>query len=180
MKTEIINSLKQNELLMIAVIVVLALILFFMLPKIVEHSMIFFVDKRNKRKRLVLLKSYCNIISTILKLIVVIVAFFLILVVFNVKITVIVTSAGFIGVLITYIFQDPIKDITSGMFLVFNAPFDVGDSVEVGGFVGKITEIQSRYIVVKNYVGDICIINNRAIDKVVVLNKKIVFKKVNK
>ncbi|MDR1781497.1 MAG: mechanosensitive ion channel family protein [Bacilli bacterium] len=177
MKLDFIKTLQSNELVMIILICIITLILFLIIPKLVENTVMLFVDKKNKRKQLVLLKSYCNIISTIIKIIIVICAFFLILVVFNVKITMIVTSAGFIGVLITYIFQDPIKDITNGMFIVFNAPFDVGDSVDVEGFVGKIIEIQSRYVIVKNYVGDICIINNRSIDKVVVLNKKIVFKK---
>ncbi|MDR3215602.1 MAG: mechanosensitive ion channel family protein [Bacilli bacterium] len=172
-----IKYLSNNQLILMIAIIIITLIICLIIPKLVDRIVMILVNDNNKRKMKVLLRSYCNIISTIIKIIICIIAFFLILIIYHVKITMIITSAGFIGVLITYIFQDPIKDITNGLYIVFTAPFDVGDYVEIESFVGKVSEVKSRYVIIKNAAGDVCIVNNRKISKIVVLNKKIILKR---
>ncbi|MEG0284341.1 MAG: mechanosensitive ion channel, partial [Erysipelotrichales bacterium] len=125
----------------------------------------------------IILKSYCNLISTVLKYVIYVIAVLVILKIYGLTLTTILASAGFIGVMITYIFQDLIKDVTNGFFIVFSTPFEVGDNIKVNDFVGQVREITSRYIVLVDAQGDKCIVNNRAIDQVIVYNKGINFKK---
>jgi len=156
---------------------VIAILISLFLQKLIYNVVIFFSTDKNRSKTNKLLKSYCNLIATFLKYVIYVIAFFIILGIYNVQITVMLTSAGFIGILITYIFADLIRDITNGFFIVFNAPFEIGDRVTIDGFTGKVKEIESRFVVIDDVNGNRCIISNRKIDSVIVLSRDINFKK---
>ena len=173
----LIKEFLENRIVLSVIVIIISIIISFFLQRMVYNVVILFSTDKNRTRANKLLKSYCNIFATVLKYIIYIFAFFVILRIYDVKITVIITSAGFIGVLITYIFQDLIKDITNGFYIVFSAPFEIGDTVKIDGFVGKVKEIKSRYVVIHDANGNKCIVNNRKIDNVVVLSSKIEFKK---
>lgn len=174
---KLLNDSNHHQLILTIIVIILGIIFSIIASKLVYVTVNIFTRNNEKIKTNLLLKSYCNIIATIVKILFYILAFLLILVIYHVQITVIITSAGFIGILITYIFQDPIKDITNGFYIVFSAPFEVGDTVKIGSFVGKVKEMKSRYIIIHDVSGNKCIINNRTIDNVIVLNRKIEFKR---
>ncbi|MDF9866648.1 small-conductance mechanosensitive channel [Bacilli bacterium PM5-3] len=167
----------NSQLTLTIIIIIVAFLISKFMQKLVYNIVILFSSDKNKSKTNKLLKSYCNIIATVLKYVIYAIAIFVILAVYNVQLVVVLTSAGFIGVMITYIFQDLIKDITNGFYIVFSAPFEIGDRVTIDGFTGKVKEINSRYVVLSDVSGNKCIINNRKIDKVTILNKTIEFKK---
>ena len=167
----------NNQMIFSLVVIVAAIVLSIFLQRFVYNIVIFFSTDKNKSKTNKMLRSSCNIIGSVLKYFVYIITFFIILAIYQVQIGVMITSAGFIGILVTYIFQDLIKDITNGFHIVYSAPFEIGDRVKIDGFVGKVKEIKSRYVVLSDVNGNKCIINNRKIDSVVVLNKKIDFRK---
>lgn len=173
----VINEFLENRLVLSIIVIIIAMIISFFLQRMVYNVVILFSTNKNRTKANKLLKSYCNIFATVLKYVIYIFSFFIILKIYKVEVAVIITSVGFVGVLITYIFQDLIKDITNGFYIVFSAPFEIGDSVKIDGFVGKVKEIKSRYLVINDVNGNRCVINNRKIDNVVVLSKKIEFKK---
>lgn len=173
----ILSILSQNTFMYAIIVIVISIILSRFLEKMVYNLVILFATDKNKTRTNKLLKSYCNIIATVLSYIVYVFAFIIILSLYNVEVKTIITSAGFIGILITYIFQDLIKDITNGFYIVFSAPFEVGDHVKIDGFVGKVKEIQSRYVVLVDATGNRCIVNNRKVDNIVILTREIKFKK---
>ena len=174
---EITQIIGHNQVIMTIVVILIAVIISVFSQKFVYNIVVFFSSDKNRSKTNKLLRSYCNMIAAVLKYLICIGAFFVILSLYNVRMTVILTSAGFIGVLITYIFQDLIKDVTNGFFIVFSAPFEIGDTIQVDNFVGKVREMNSRYIVLYDANGNRCIINNRTIDSVVILSKRINFRR---
>lgn len=173
----IVSFVSNSEFILTVIVIIVAIIFSRFLEKMVYNIVLLFSNDKNRNKTNKLLKSYCNIFATVLTYIVYIFCLFVILAIYDVQIKTIITSAGFIGILITYIFQDLIKDITNGFYIVFSAPFQIGDRVKIDGFVGRVKEIQSRYVVLIDATGNRCVINNRKIDNVVVLSREIKFKK---
>ncbi len=54
--------------------------------------------------------------------------------------------AGTIGVAVGFAFKDLLASIMSGIILLFDQPFQVGDRVAFGSFYGEITEIGLRSV----------------------------------
>jgi moderate conductance mechanosensitive channel len=179
MKENFIINILENKLFLSALVLLIAFLITRTLEKIIYRSIIIFAKEKTRSsiRKNRLIKSYCNIFAGVLKYIVFIGGFFVILSIYQVALVNILASAGFIGVLITYIFQDIIKDITNGFFLLFQAPIKIGNRVKINNFVGVVKEIESRYIVLVDVSDNLCIINNRNIDQVTILNKDIKFKK---
>ena len=167
-------SFEQRYFLTFLVIII-AIILSFTLQKLVYNVVKFFSTDKNRLQTNKLLKSSCNLIASFLKYLVYAIALFIILIIYEVQIAVVLTSAGFIGLLIAYIMQDIIRDVTNGFFIVFKSPFEIGDRVTIDGFTGKVKEINSRVVVLVDASGNKAIISNRKIDSVIVLTRNIEF-----
>ena len=69
------------------------------------------------------------------------------------------TGAGIIGGLITFCAQQTVNDLLSGLFIVFEGSFNVGDWITVGDFRGQVIEIGVRTTTFTSG-GNIKIINN--------------------
>lgn len=169
------NFILNNDFILAVVVVIVALIFSRFLEKLVYRTVIFFSTDKNRSRTNKVLRSYCNLLATVLRYLVYAFTFFVILSIYNVPIMSMLTSLGFIGVMITYIFQNMIQDITNGFFIVFESPFEVGDRVKINNYVGKVVEIKSRYVILIDAQNNRYIINNRVIDSVVVLNRNIEF-----
>jgi small conductance mechanosensitive channel len=165
----------DNRYFLAIVVIVVAIIISFTLQKLVYNTVIFFSTHKNRSETNKLLKSSCNLIASILKYFVYVVALFVILAIFQVQITVVLTSAGFIGLFFAYLLQDIIRDVTNGFFIVFKRPFEIGDRVTIDGFTGKVKEINSRVVVLVDASGNKAIISNRKIDSIIVLTRNIEF-----
>ncbi len=51
---------------------------------------------------------------------------------------------GIIGFTIGFAIQDVTKNLVAGMLLLWQQPFDIGDSIEVSGYAGTVTNISMR------------------------------------
>ena len=80
-------------------------------------------------------------------------------------------SVGFITLAISLGSRDLVSDILSGMTIVFEGEFKVGDMVEIGGFTGRVTDIGIRYTKLLGMGDNIKIIANRDIRSVVNMTK---------
>lgn len=84
----------------------------------------------------------------------------------------VVTSAGIFSVVVGLGAQSLISDILSGIFIIFEGAFRVGDIVEISGFWGYVREIGIRTTLVEDYHGDIKIFNNSQISGILNHTKK--------
>jgi small conductance mechanosensitive channel len=166
----------NNEIVLSLLVIIMAFILTRFLEKIVYRIVFLLSADKEKSKSSRVLKSYCDLIATVLKYITFVIAFFVILTINHVPIITFLTSAGFLGIMVTYIFQSTIQDITNGFFIIFQAPFDIGDRVKINNYVGKVTELTSRYVVLIDASANRYIINNRSIDSMFILSREINFR----
>jgi small-conductance mechanosensitive channel len=67
---------------------------------------------------------------------------------------------GALGVGIGFGLQNLVNNFVSGLILIFEAPIQVGDTVEVGNLIGRVTQIGIRTSRVKTYGGSEVIVPN--------------------
>jgi len=85
--------------------------------------------------------------------------------------TSLLATAGIGGIAIAFGAQDLVKDIVSGAFLFVEGQYEVGDFVEVVGIKGTVEAINMRNTEIRSYTGELNIIPNGTIDKVINYSK---------
>jgi small conductance mechanosensitive channel len=85
---------------------------------------------------------------------------------FNVDFGTGLTGAGIIGVGLSLIFQDLCKDFFSGIFIVIEDQFAIGDHVRTGGFSGIVEDFNLRSTRVRDVEGRLITISNSLIRSV--------------
>ena len=88
------------------------------------------------------------------------IAFLLLLGVFGVPVTSIGAAVGLIGLGISFALKDLLSNFISGMFILINRPFKIGDQIEINGEEGTIRDIRIRATDIKTYDGRKMIVPN--------------------
>lgn len=78
----------------------------------------------------------------------------------GVNVSTLVAGAGILALAISFGAQSLIEDVVTGIFLVFEDQFNVGDYIEVDGFRGTVENIGIRVTTVKGPGSNVKIINN--------------------
>ena len=81
----------------------------------------------------------------------------------------IIAGLGILGLIIGMSAQDIINDLMTGIFLLFEQEYKVGDVIEVDGFTGKVTDIGVRTTTLTDNGGNEKIFNNSTMKNI--LNK---------
>lgn len=76
-------------------------------------------------------------------------------------------GAGVIGIVIGFAFQDLLKDIVAGFFIILEKSYNVGDLVNIDGTMGTINNIGIKTTTFTAYTGEVIIINNRDVSKII-------------
>lgn len=118
-------------------------------------------------------KTTTSLIRSLLKYAVILVAIALILSTWGLNVTGIVASIGVLTLIIGLGCQSLISDVISGLFIVFDDYFSVGDLVIIDGFRGYVEEIGLRAVRINDKVGNIKSINNSAITTCVNLSRSL-------
>ena len=100
-----------------------------------------------------LLRSALNYVTTIITV-------FWCLSALGVNVSTLVAGAGILALAISFGAQSLIEDVVTGVFLVFEDQFNVGDYIEVDGFRGTVENIGIRVTTVKGPGSNFKIINN--------------------
>lgn len=162
-----INSLNVNEQLtnFIVVMIMIVLILFvsFLVVRISSYSVKKILLKQTNNRTITLVKH----IQSILKYVIYFVVIMIVLSELGINITPIIASAGVFGLAIGFGAQSIVKDFISGFFIIFENQFTLGDVIEVDGFKGEVIEFGLRSTKIKNWKGQIKIISNGDIKKLI-------------
>ena len=78
----------------------------------------------------------------------------------------IVAGMGIVALVIGFGANSLIADMVTGIFMIFENQYNVGDYVEVGGFRGKVTSIGIRTTCLEDAGGNVKIINNSAMTNI--------------
>jgi small-conductance mechanosensitive channel len=100
------------------------------------------------------------IVNSIIKYATVLIALFLILSAWGVNTPTLLAGAGILGLAISFGAQSLIEDVISGLFIIFEKDFSVGDIIEVDGFRGTVMAIGIRTTKIEDMAGDVKILNN--------------------
>ena len=124
----------------------------------VEGLLIFLLNllkpKNNRARTLV------SLIKNMLRYAVILAAICIALTMFNVDIVTILAGLGILALIIGFGAESLIADIVTGMFILIDNQYNVGDIIEVEGFRGTVTEINVRSTVLTDVGGNVKIINN--------------------
>ncbi|MFB5190905.1 mechanosensitive ion channel family protein [Alicyclobacillus fastidiosus] len=88
------------------------------------------------------------------------------LAVFHLNIATLLAGAGVVGLAVGFGAQGLIKDLITGLFILFEDQYGVGDTVQINGFTGTVMSIGVRLTRVQAWTGEVEIIPNGQIETV--------------
>ena len=116
-------------------------------------------------------KTLVSLFTSIWRLVIVITAAYAILRVFNPNITSdlapLFASAGIIGIALGFGAQSLIKDFLSGIFIISENQYRVGDIIDIEGFSGTVERIGTRSTVIRDVDGQVHYFPNGMIQHVI-------------
>ncbi len=115
----------------------------------------------HKRKQ-----TIAKVTLSIVKYIIAITSLLSILAIWGVNVAPALAGLGIFGLVIGLGAQKFINDLISGFFIIFENHFNVGDWVEINGFMGEVVDIGLKTTRVRNFRGENRIFNNGSIDPV--------------
>ena len=143
------------------VVIVMAFILIF-ISNFITHLF----DNKTKKA-----KTISSLIRSLLKYTIIIAAVCVILINWGVDVIGIVAGVGVLTLVIGLGCQSLIQDVISGLFIVFDDYFSVGDMVIIDGFRGTITEVGLKTTKLQDFGGNIKSITNSSISTVVNMSR---------
>jgi moderate conductance mechanosensitive channel len=154
-----VNELLTGNLVLLLESGAILLFIFIVKRLIVDYILGFVVNKAKKNN-----KTVIQLGRGLLKYVVYGTGAVLILSTWGVESTIIIAIAGLAGVALSFGAQSLIEDILSGLFLILDKPFDVGDWVLIDGFRGEVVDIGLRVTHIKEKdTENVLVINNRDI-----------------
>ena len=89
---------------------------------------------------------------------------------FGIDASAIFASVGVIGIVVGFGAQSLIEDVITGLFIIFEGEFEVGDIISIDGFRGTVKNISLRTVSLIDSGGNIRIVNNSEISSLVNLS----------
>ncbi len=124
------------------------------------------ISEKEKRKRM---ETLITVLEGTFKFIVWIVALLMILPELGLEIAPLLAGVGVAGLAVGMAARDIISDFISGLFIILENQYYVGEEIKVAGVEGKVKEITLRKTVIESEDGSIHSIPN---SKVTVISKK--------
>ena len=115
--------------------------------------------------------SIVSISSSVLKYIIYFIVIVIILSIFNVNTLSLIATAGIGGIIIAFGVQSIIKDLFSGIFILLDDQYNIGDDVIINDIAGNVIAINMRNTQIQGYDGSLNTISNGSITKVTNLSK---------
>lgn len=155
-----IDFIKSEKFILPIVYIIIGIILI----RIVK----FIVNKINKNKYIdKKKKTIISLIKNIVKYLIYIFVILSILSVYGVDTRGIVASLGIAGLVIGLALQDIIADFVSGIFILFDDQYVIGDIVSINDFKGEVIGFGLMSTKIKSSSGDVLILSNSSFKEVI-------------
>lgn len=119
------------------------------------------------------LKTVLSVLKSFATVIIIFTWFLSALKIFGVNTSAIITTAGIGGIAISFGAKSLVEDIISGVFLMLEDSFVIGDDITVAGKSGNVEKIGLRTTTIRDYNGELHVIPNGEIRVVTNRNKNI-------
>jgi len=120
------------------------------------------------KKRTTIIELIKNIFRYVFAILVILI----ILQIFGVDTRALIAGLGIIGLIIGLGLQDTIRDLISGLTIIMDNHFVVGDTIMNGNFKGEVISIGLRTTTIRSYSGEMLFLANRTITTVVNYSQK--------
>ena len=154
------------------IFVIIVFVIYFILMRMIK---MFF--KRADRKKMNTEQKYkiqtiLQMVSSFLKYALLILVILVVLANFGVNVVSLLAGIGILAVILGLAFQDMIKDVISGVVIIIEDQFKVGDTVEIDDFKGEVSRVGLKTTEITGKSGEIKIVSNRNMDGLVNYSKK--------
>lgn len=168
MTKDVIDTILSREIIGPIVVIVVSILLYGFLKRIIKKMFRINLARIDVNKN----KTMAGLVCNIVKYLIIIVDVLIILSLFGVDTKAIIASLGVVGVVIGLAVQDILKDFISGIFILSEDQYQVGDTVKISNFKGEVTSLGLKTTRIKAYTGEVMIINNRNINEVINYSKE--------
>lgn len=145
--------------------IILKLILALVFVFFASHLVLFVLEKfQDKRGRIGTLST---VLASIVKYVSALVGFCWGLSIIGVNVSTIFASVGIVALIIGFGAESLVADIVTGVFILFENQYNVGDIIEVDGFRGTVSEIGIRSLSLTDTGGNVKIINNSNLQNII-------------
>lgn len=111
--------------------------------------------------------TLATVISSLIKYASVLVAFCWVLTIIGVNVSTIFAGVGIIAFIVGFGAESLVADLVTGVFILFENQYNVGDIVEIDGFRGKVKEVGIRTLSLEDSGHNIRVINNSELKNIV-------------
>ena len=118
-------------------------------------------------------KTVLSVMKSFVTIIIIFTWFLAALRIFGVNTSAIITTAGIGGIAISFGAKSLVEDIISGIFLMLEDSFVIGDDITVAGKTGVVERISLRTTTIRDYNGELHVVPNGEIRVVTNRNKNI-------
>lgn len=144
-------------------IIVFSFLVYLLLVKLIKKILKFKSKRINVKKQKTLVTFFINI----LRYIIIIIACLMILDVYGIDTKAIIASLGVVSLVLGLALQDMVKDLISGVAIVLDNTYNVGDWITINDFMGEVVSLGMKTTRIKAYSGDTLIVNNGSITQVI-------------
>ncbi len=168
MKEDIINFLSSRKIFGPILIIFLAIISYKIIEYLIDKTTIKGKSQIDKKRRQTIIILFSNVIKYFIAAI----SSIIILNIYGVDTTSIIAGLGIAGVVIGLAFQDALKDIISGINIIMDNYYVVGDNVKYNNFEGTIISFGLKTTKIKSENGEVLTVANRNISSIINLSQK--------
>jgi len=111
-------------------------------------------------------RTLLSLIRSVGIVIISVITVFMVLGAFGVNLGPLLAGAGVVGLAISFGAQSLVKDVISGLFMLFENQFGVGDVIRIEGVSGAVEQMTLRVVVLRDVHGVVHIVPNGQITKV--------------
>lgn len=130
------------------------LLLLFAVEGVLNYVLTLLHPKKNRSRTMIALTK------NLVRYAVILIAICVVLTMFNVDIVTILAGLGIVALIIGFGAESLIADVVTGMFILIDNQYNIGDIIEVNGYRGTVTDINVRTTVLTDIGGNVKIINN--------------------
>ncbi len=161
---EILEVILIKEVILPIIYLTIAFIVYFLIKKVLRTAIFNRVRGSKATKKANTIES---LINNILKYIIGFIAVAAVLSVYNINVTSLLAGAGIVGIVIGFSLQDILKDTLSGISIITENQYEVGDIIQIGTYKGEVISLGLKTTRIRNIEGDVKIIANRNITEII-------------
>ena len=160
---DLLSNINIMKIVLPIIYILIAIFAYEIIKKIIYK--VIKVNKKNHHYQRV--ETVRALIVNIVKYIIVVITLLAVLATFGVNVNALIAGLSVTTAIIGLAFQDLAKDLIAGVSIITEAQYDVGDTIQVGTFMGEVEAIGLKTTRIRDFKGATKIIANRYMDDII-------------